>query len=98
MRRRAQAPGHGLACQQAGSQHHRWVGGIGATGDGGDHHRTVRQGGAPALHLHGGGRCILHLEGVLQRCAESAPGGFQGDPVLRTPRAGKTGLHGPHVQ
>ena len=40
-RRGFQAFRHRIARQQAGAQHHRRVGGIGAGGDRGDHHRTV---------------------------------------------------------
>ena len=38
-----QAAGHRVARQQAGAEHHRRIGGVGAGGDGGDHHRAVGQ-------------------------------------------------------
>ncbi len=93
--RAGQSPLDRLLGDQTRRDHNGRVGGVGATGDGGDHHAAVLQGhllAARQLHL---GRD--HRVGPARRGSEFGETGVEGrlrlierDPVLRTLRAGDT--------
>ena len=88
---RPQAEVGGLLGHQAGGDHDRGVGGVGARGDGRDD-----QGAVPELPGDGG-PLLLHAQG-LQGVREGLLHGGHGDEVLRPLVPGEAGDHGGQVE
>ena len=84
---RAQAARKGIARHEPGADHHRGIGGVGATGDRGDHHIAILQTGTMRA-------ARLHLWKAL---AEGGARRVQRHPILRAAWACDTGFHGRQV-
>ncbi len=80
---------HGLLGEQAGSDHHRRVGRVGAARDRGDDHRAVAE--------RCGVRCRA-VEGIAEGLGERPPHPGQGLAVLGPAGAGKAGLDGREIE
>jgi hypothetical protein len=96
---RRQAQRARLAGHQAGGDQHIGVGGVGAAGDGGDHHVAM----ADFVVLAGDGffaacRVASGTPRLLVSSALKAGGVLQQHAVLRALRAGEAGLHGGEVE
>ena len=94
----SQAPG--FAGQKPRPHHHLRVGSVGATGDGRDHHRPIRQFKRAAVQFHSGGplRGAVSGESVAQVGGPLLFHRRQGDAVLGAAGPGQRRLHPSHVQ
>ena len=101
-RRGGQALLHRLLGEEAGPDHHRRVGGVGAAGDGGDRHRAGLERERLAVHGHVHGLVVragaVGDQSVGEVLPELAGHGAELHPVLRAPRAGEARHDGGQVE